>query len=582
MANKDKNVKKSEEMNEEVSSKTADAAEDSVLNAEEGKNAETETAEAQRSSEGGKQTGNSPKEESKSKANSGKGKRLKHGALSVTFTVIFVAAVVLLNVIFNMVLDRFDVAADLSDKSVYSIDESTEEYLAKVDDDISIIVTAKENDFKNTAVNGSAQTIQSGHQVSQIIKAFVAANSRFTSEYRSLDDNPAFYSKYGATLQENSIIVESKKTGRNKIISSSDYLSPKYYLDGDEISYTDYYYYAQLGMAQTGRLTYEFFAAAESSILTAIMTVTNEDPVRVAYIDGDYGCSAPTALNSLLESNAYTLESIKITTAETIDPDIDFLVIYAPLYDFSNDDINKIDMWLDNSGKYGKNMFYAAAATIDVLPNLNGYLQDWGLSLESGYVYQTNTDYGASYLPTYQMLMLEEGDYSEGIDTATKSTQGDGLKPITLLFDEYSNYKTEKIISSYSGAVIAPFNMEGFDPSEAEETGSFTVVAESNKTRFEGITPFYSRVYVASSHYLLDQSFLQSSSVNNAELLLNIFNIASGKEEVEISVTPKSFTLETFEITGTQAKTITIIFAVVVPLVVIAAGVFVIVRRKRR
>lgn len=603
MAKNNKKVNKenkSEEIKEQLSSELAESVEET---AEEGdpeavgeaaENAAEEAADAQggekttdeKSLDGGRQRENPPKEDNsekgKAKSLSGKKKRLKHGALSVTFTVIFVAAIVLLNIIFNMVLDRFDVSADLSDKSVYSIDATTEEYLSKLEDDISIIVTAKENDFKNTAVNGASQTIQSGQQVSQIIKAFVASNSRISSEYRSLDDNPAFYSKYGATLQSNSIIVESQKTGRNKIISSSDYLSPKYYLDGSEISSTDYYYYSQLGLASSGRLTYEVFAAAESSLLTAIMTVTNDNPVRVAYVSEDYGCSEPAALDSLLEANAYTIEEIKLTTADKIDPDIDFLVIFAPIYDFSNDDINKIDVWLDNGGMYGKNLLYAAAATIDVLPKLNEYLKEWGLSLESGYVYQTNTDYGAVQYPTYQKLMIEEGDYSEGIDTTTKSTQGDGLKPITRLFEDKSNYSTASIVSSYSGAVIAPFNMEGFDPSKAEQTGSFTVVAESNKSRFEGWDPYYSRVYVMSSHYLLDQTFLQATSVNNADLLLNIFNIASGKEKVEISVTPKSFSLTTFEISGTQAKTITVIFAVAVPLAVIAAGVIVIVRRKRR
>ncbi|MDE7281774.1 MAG: hypothetical protein K2N36_08565, partial [Ruminiclostridium sp.] len=111
MANKDKKVKKSqetedkvkEEVKEELSSKADDTAEDAVTNAEEGKNADNEAAKEQKSPDSGKDTGNSPKEENagKTKTASGKGKRLKHGALSVTFTVIFVAAVVLLNVIFN-------------------------------------------------------------------------------------------------------------------------------------------------------------------------------------------------------------------------------------------------------------------------------------------------------------------------------------------------------------------------------------------------------------------------------------------------------------------------------------------------
>lgn len=514
----------------------------------------------------------------KADAVSGKSKRLKHGALAITFTVLFVTGIVLLNIIFNMLLDRFDISADLSDKAMYSIDPTTADYLSKVDDEISIIVTTTEDEFSNLSVAG----IQVGQQVSQIIKSFVAANIGFSSEYRSLDDNPTFYAKYGATLASNSIIVESKKTGRNRIITSSDYLSPKYYLDGQEISSNEYYYYSQMGLESTGRLNYEFFAAAESTILTSIMIVTNEDPIRVAYIDGDYSASEPAALTSLLEANAYTVEGIKLTTAEKIDPEIDFLIINAPVYDFSNDDINKIDVWLDNGGKYGKNLLYAAAVTIDVLPNLNKYLNEWGLSLESGFVYQTNTDYGYAAYPTYQMLDFVSENYNAEVDTVTKTTQGDGLKAITLLFDEQSNYVTSSIISSYSGAVLAPFDMENFDPSKAEKTGEFVVAAESCKSRYEGVTPFSSRVFVLGSNYLLDQSFLQANSVNNADIMLNIFNVSCGKDKVEIAITPKSFTQETFAITATQVKTIAVIFVIVVPLVIVAVGIVVIVKRKRR
>lgn len=571
MANNNKNVNKEnqlEETEKQASAEQTDALDNGVEISDE-KNPEKEAPSKEKAKRGGI---------------SGKGKRIRHGALSVVFTVIFVAGVVLLNVIFNMLLDRFDVAADLSDKSVYSITPATSEYIAKIEDDITIVVAEKESDFLNAAVNDSSSTIQYGQQVSQILKAFAAANPHISVEYKSLDDNPTFYSKYGATLSARSIIIESKNTGRNRIITANDYLSPKYYFNGNEISSTEYSYYYQMGMASSGRLSMEFFAAAESSLLTSVMIVTNEDPVRVGYIDGDYSCSEPKALNDLLEANAYTVEGIKLTNAEKIDPDIDFLIIDAPIYDFSNDDINKIDVWLDNGGKYGKNMFFAAAATIDTkdLPNLTSYLKDWGISLESGYVYQTNTDYGSIQYPTYQRLEIQESDYSAGIDTVTKTTQGDGLKPITLLFEEESNYITASLVSSYGGAVIAPFDMEGFDPSKAEKSGAFTVVAESGKTRYEGVDPFSSRIFVASSHFLIDQSFLQGSGINNSDLFLNIFNTASGKEEVEITVKPQSFAQETFEITGTQAKAITAVFAVIVPLTVIAAGVVIIVRRKRR
>ena len=155
-----------------------------------------------------------PEKPEPKKPASGKGKRIKHGALSIVFTVIFVAAIVLINVIFNMVLDRFDITADLTDKSLYSIEDGTAEYLAGLDDSISIIITADETAFENS--------YEYYKQVSEIAKRFAASNPRFVIEYRDLDENPTFSAKYGNTLSMGSIIVESAKTGRHVIVTDEE------------------------------------------------------------------------------------------------------------------------------------------------------------------------------------------------------------------------------------------------------------------------------------------------------------------------------------------------------------------------
>lgn len=518
-------------------------------------------------------------EETKEKAHpkppvSGKGRRLKHGVLSAMFTVGLVAVIVLLNVLFNIFLDRFDVTADLTDKSLYSIADSTSKYLADLDDSISIFVTSDETAFESS--------YEYFKQVSEIAKRFAAANPGFVIEYRDLEVNPTFYAKYGSTLAAGSIIVESAKTGRHVIITDADYLSPKYYFTDPYSGYTDeitldyYYLYAQMGYSPY--LSVEYYAAAESSLLSAVMNVANENPVRVAFLTG-YGANDSTsALGSLLESNAFIVESLRIDMSEQIDPDIDFAVILAPLYDYNTNDINKLNAWLENGGQYGKNLLYVPAAQVDVLPGLNGFISQWGMSLESGYVYQTNTDYGYIASPTYQEFSLEYSDYSARIDTLTKATQSDRMKPITFLDLENSDCITTALISSYNGAVTAPFDMEGWDPSQAEDAGVCVVAAESIRTT----GPDYSRVFVISGEYFFDQAFLSAASINNADITLNIFNLASGKEDTGISVTPQTFGTAVFQITGSQARTIAVIFAAVLPLLVIAAGVVVMIRRKRR
>lgn len=515
------------------------------------------------------------KDKKSKKIEGGRSKRLKHGTLSVVFTIFFVAAVVLINVVFNLVLDRFDISADLSDQSIYSIDESTEEYLAEIDDSVSFIVTADQTAFENS--------YEYYKQVSEITKKFAAANGRFTLEYKDLDENPSFYSSYGATLSAASIIVQSENTGRYVILTSSDYLSPKYYFQGEEISYSQFT--TMYNMGYSSYMSAEYYTAAEQSLLTAVMSVTDTDPVRVAFVTG-YGMSEssiPSSLQSLLTSNAYTVETLDIELAEEIDSDIDYLIIYAPIYDYSEDKLNLIDIWLDNGGNYDKNLMYIPASTVDILPNLNALLQDWGMQLESGRVYQTDSNYSIIGNKFYQYFEIDSDTYGTKTDVSTKSTFGGYMNPITLLFEEYSNYYVQSIVKSYDGAVVVPFESEDWDINQAEDYDSYVVAAESAKYYYDSNNEKHiSKLIVVSGETFVSDDCLTSPSYNNADLLLDIFNVSSGKDDIKVSVTPVVFGATTFDISGAQAQAITIVFAAAIPILIIVIGIVVIIRRKRR
>ena len=65
----------------------------------------------------------------KPRKNPFKNKKLKYGGLSILFTVIFIVAVVLVNVIITLLGDRFMPAADLTDSGLYSIEQSRSKVL---------------------------------------------------------------------------------------------------------------------------------------------------------------------------------------------------------------------------------------------------------------------------------------------------------------------------------------------------------------------------------------------------------------------------------------------------------------------
>ena len=69
----------------------------------------------------------------------------KRGALSIALTVVFIAAVVVLNVIVGIISDRVNTAADLTTEGIYSLDEKTENFLNdSLTSDVTITVLNSE------------------------------------------------------------------------------------------------------------------------------------------------------------------------------------------------------------------------------------------------------------------------------------------------------------------------------------------------------------------------------------------------------------------------------------------------------
>ena len=95
------------------------------MNNEENKNL-TPAEEAAETAETSKAeiTENAPKPtKAKKKFNA---RSFKHGTMAVVFTIVFIAAVVVVNVIVGLISERFDTTADLTDAGIYSLSENTE------------------------------------------------------------------------------------------------------------------------------------------------------------------------------------------------------------------------------------------------------------------------------------------------------------------------------------------------------------------------------------------------------------------------------------------------------------------------
>ena len=129
-----------------------------------------------------------------------KDRRFKHGSLATVMTIGMVAVVVLVNIIFGMLADRFPMDVDLTSDKIFEVSDQTVNYLKDLKQEVTVTVLAKEDEFSgnNTYYN----------QANEVIQKYAKYSSNITIEYLDLYSNPEIAQKYPKeTLYTGYIIV---------------------------------------------------------------------------------------------------------------------------------------------------------------------------------------------------------------------------------------------------------------------------------------------------------------------------------------------------------------------------------------
>lgn len=500
-------------------------------------------------------------------------RKFKRGTMSVVLTIVFIAVIVVFNVIVGILSERFDTSADLSSTGVYTIDEKTENFVKELDMDVTITVLNTEQNFEATD--------QVYKQVNEILKKMQLANERITIEYLDIDQNPAFTAREefkGETLSENYIVVECSETGRHRIITSNEYITVNNY----EEYYNAYMAYSYYGAPFD---PYDYIVSnIEQEAVSAMMFAANNAPVRVAFTEG-YEEQDSTALSQILSKNGYDVESINLTQVEKIDEDIDFVVMFAPKLDYAVSDLEKLDKFLDNGGAFGKNVVYFASASQQRTPNIEGFLNDWGMSVDYSVICQSDQNYVIPYAnqitPFAHVQQISDTLYAGSTYNNGLYTYGALMRPVIQIWEggARGGVEQEIIMTSYDGAYLYPIEEDAsWDPNTVE-TGVYNdaIVA----FRVHSTTQDISRLAVFGSENFMNAEYLQYSNANNGTFIVNMFNNICGRNE-GITITPKSFAASGFDMTAQQANTLAVILCIVIPVVVIALGIVIWVRRRHR
>lgn len=490
-----------------------------------------------------------------------KNRKLTRGAMSILLTALFIAAVVLVNIILSVITDSHPLYIDVTENASYQLQNETKDYLAQVSDPVNIYVLQKETDFES----GDSANYKYRVQANKLIHAIANESDNIDLQYIDLAAEPTFTSKYPQIdwTQSHAVLVESGELYR--AIDMTDLFT----FDQDQ--------YSQYGtVVITGQ-------HVEQAIMTAIVNVTTKEKTKVTVLTGQGEKEEYlTALTTLLENNAYEIESVSLLNG-SISDDSEFVIIYDPDVDLDENAYNTLSEWLKNDGKFGHNLFYFPNDQHPVtdFPNLNALLADYGMQVEYGYIYENSEDHvipGAnSYISIYDYG--ENTTYTDDLRNPNIPVVMMMTMPITVTDDSIA----EPLLLSSEKSFLFPIDMKeeevkDFNPDMKSLNGA--AIGIRNDGTEDGKN---SSVVVIGSYDAVTTNYLSSTAYNNAAYFVNLFNVLSAREDVNVIIEGKDPSSSELGITSINAIMFpSILVRFVIPIAVLIVGLIIWIRRRHK
>ena len=218
---------------------------------------------------------------------------------------------------------------------------------------------------------------------------------------------------------------------------------------------------------------------------------------------------------------------------------------------------------------------------------------------------------GQTYNVGASLANIAEDVFSAGLDNTKLPIVAPQARPIELLWETNGQRTTTVLLNTSSSSYLYPYAEEvqkaqdsvlgdettplgedgvADETTVAEETAfnketaeqkpqAVFAVGEKSKVMGEGRAS--SKVMVMSSASMIDYAVMVNKSYNNSEYVINSLNVMTGKDS-GIIVESKTFDSQTIAVSEKQLGFLKNLTMIVIPLTVLAIGLFVYIRRRNR
>lgn len=214
------------------------------------------------------------------------------------------------------------------------------------------------------------------------------------------------------------------------------------------------------------------------------------------------------------------------------------------------------------------------------MPNFSAFMADWGIEVQASGSVVMESD-NNHYVGNQLTPLLEFAEDTIFDDESSKVALGYAVAPIQTLWDSHSGISVTTLMSTYDTAYsVSTEEIGSYEPDE-NELQSYPVVTMSAKG-VSGTQVVYSRVITVASTEMFNY-YTQYSSTANSDCALTLFRYLSGTtgDEDKVYIDSTELTSTDFTVSSGMVNVVgMMIFMIAVPLLVLAAGLIVWLRRR--
>ena len=300
------------------------------------------------------------------------------------------------------------------------------------------------------------------------------------------------------------------------------------------------------------------------------------------------------------------IESIKLVNRTEITTDeCAALLILGPEKDYTEDEAKIVINYLNNGGNAIIGLENLTSQGVDK-PNFNSILKEFGINVQSGVVAENNTSYySTQYGPWFAFADGITG-YASGLSSYVFAPYASGLKQVkdsddSITYTALASTSSDSVLKTNaskattykkeSGDVDGPFDIvvsvektvtttkSNDDSNKSSDTSNSS---EENSDSADETTTNTASLLVFGSVYSLSDTMDNSVSQSNTQIVNNALKDYIDTEVETVSVPAKSLSSEQLTVTESGSRLFGILISVVIPVIILLAGIVVWVRRRKR